>query len=615
MTKIDELVELSKRYCKENNYEEALYSLNSALVMDSSRADIFFEIGKVNFIIGNFTNSQKFLEKAIFVDTGYLYAYDLLIKIYNQNNDYNSLNVLFNKLLSFFQNKKYVDYIDLVFIMFSIGEYINKYENIIEIIKNNIKDINKCSDEQKQKFILLISNIYYKKGYTKKSLIYKYKYLSYDKTNIEIITDIIKDYIALNRIKKAYNLLKFYLMDKNFSIKEYKIWEQLIIILEKDKNIINKEDLKSFLEIIPTCFIKFRNILLNELEIIDNKFNLLSKPRTFVVTLTSSCNIRCIMCRAHRYPWQLPEKTKNELLELMPYLSSVVWLGGEVFLYKYFDELFDAACKNNVSQEIITNAMLLNEDIIIKLLKNDVNLAISVDGITKEVFEHIRVGASFEKLIENLELIKFYKKNLNSYKHYRMNSLIFRSNYKQIEDFVEFAHKYEFNNLFINGISSDFFSQENIFYYYKDDEAIDYLDSVRDKIRKKANDYGIELHNTIPTKEFLNLSKVAGRDNREQIKNLDWINKFDDNLSNCSGSKFCLVPWKKLMIDRDGYVRPDCFCREERPIGNILNNSLFDIWNSKQMMLYRKVCLSKNNLDNLCQIDCLDGRIEDAYRK
>ena len=93
------------------------------------------------------------------------------------------------------------------------------------------------------------------------------------------------------------------------------------------------------------------------------------------------------------------------------------------------------------------------------------------------------------------------------------------------------------------------------------------------------------------------------------------INKFDDNLSNCSGSKFCLVPWKKLMIDRDGYVRPDCFCREERPIGNILNNSLFDIWNSKQMMLYRKVCLSKNNLDNLCQIDCLDGRIEDAYRK
>jgi sulfatase maturation enzyme AslB (radical SAM superfamily) len=48
-------------------------------------------------------------------------------------------------------------------------------------------------------------------------------------------------------------------------------------------------------------------------------------------------------------------------LELIPFLHEIAWAGGEVFLYEDFYELFSCAKTNNVRQEIVTNAMLLDK--------------------------------------------------------------------------------------------------------------------------------------------------------------------------------------------------------------------------------------------------------------
>jgi hypothetical protein len=36
-------------------------------------------------------------------------------------------------------------------------------------------------------------------------------------------------------------------------------------------------------------------------------------------------------------------------------------------------------------------------------------ICISIDGVTKETYEKIRVGAKYEKLLENIRLINFYR--------------------------------------------------------------------------------------------------------------------------------------------------------------------------------------------------------------
>lgn len=618
MNKIDDLIEQAKDLFRKNMFSDSLNLFNKILELDNNRADVYFEVGKINFIINDFEQAKKYLEKAIDLDDKQIYAYDFLVKIYNQNNDFGSLEKIYNKLVLFFTKEKYDNNIDLVVIMFNVARYINKYEEVIKIVKENIKYIKKCSLQQKRELMLVLADLYYLNGKKRKSLIYKYKYLENNFEDTEIILSIVKEYIEIKKIKKAYEILKLSLSNEKNKY-NYDIWKHIVIIIEKiPEEKLTKEELSFLFKIIPDDFVKFKNVILNELEIIDNKTELLSKPRTMVVTLTSNCNIRCLMCKVHKYNWQLPDKTKNEIIKLMPYLESIVWLGGEVFLYKHFDELFEQACKNDVVQDIITNSMLLNEERIIKLLKNNVNLAISVDGVTKDVFEHIRVGASFDKLIENLELIKFYRNKFNSQNHYRMNSLILKSNYKQIEQFIDFAHKYGFNNLFIDCISTDLNSQENIFYYYRDDEAVKYINSVKQKIADKAKAYNIDFNNNIPSIEYLDYTKDDIKKVKEEIViGCDkWGENFDIPVHNKEiKEKYCFVPWKKLFVDKDGYIRPDCFCKNDRSIGNVFKDSLFDMWNSDKMKIYRSVNIYSHSIEKVCQIACLKGKIDNVYRK
>ena len=57
-----------------------------------------------------------------------------------------------------------------------------------------------------------------------------------------------------------------------------------------------------------------------------------------------------------------------------------------------------------LKQIVITNFLLLDEKIMKFIIKNKINLVISVDGATKDTYEQIRKGASFDKIISNLNI-------------------------------------------------------------------------------------------------------------------------------------------------------------------------------------------------------------------
>ena len=69
----------------------------------------------------------------------------------------------------------------------------------------------------------------------------------------------------------------------------------------------------------------------------------------------------------------------------------------------------------------------------------------------------------------------------------RLNVLIMRANCHQIEEFLDFAKKYEFTTLFFNSAGCDFMNlKENIFYYNRDPEVLARLTKIRDNVIKKA---------------------------------------------------------------------------------------------------------------------------------
>jgi len=356
---------------------------------------------------------------------------------------------------------------------------------------------------------------------------------------------------------------------------------------------------------------RFDNILLNESEIADRKIVLKSKVRRLYCAVTSCCNIKCIMCDIAKHKWELPESRIEEIIDLMPYLENVMWQGGEVFFYKYFEKLMDAADLNKVNQEIVTNGLLLNEKNINKLVDYNVDLGISIDGLSKEVYEYIRVGADFDKLISNIKLLKKIKLNNRTKKsHLRLNVLVMKKNIEEIEFFPEFAAEYGFTRLCVNPFGPDFVSQENIFHYNKSDKFKYKIMNIKEKLFEKCKYMNVELVDSLPNYTITNEFKF---DNKNE--NLTKENIIKDEINDCTKTLLlCHAPWRKLFIDSDGTIIPECLCNREYPIGNISKDRINEIWNNENMKLYRQKIID-NSSQIICKKDCIDGVIPSKILK
>ncbi len=376
------------------------------------------------------------------------------------------------------------------------------------------------------------------------------------------------------------------------------------------------EGANRFSNIIPKENLMLQNILLSEKEIAQKKIILCSKVRSLTFTLTNRCNLKCLMCNTRKKSWSLPDKTKQEIIKLLPYLERIMWQGGEAFLYDDFEELLDETAKFPIRQVLATNGLLINERMAEKLVGYNVELTFSIDGATKAVYEYIRPGANFEKVLQKVNLINTLRRKNNSKMSTRLNVLIMRANYHQIEDFVELAKEYKFNTLFFNSVGCDFKNfQENIFYYYHDPEILAYINKIRDRITKKAKELGVKLENWLPSTEFLQQALKENLQKDDESVNKKYSK--DRKESEAAGSPekiFCHAPWQRLYIDCGGGVRPDCLCLPEKPVGNLLENTLEEIWNNEKIKELRKKIVN-NDYQNFCNPDCVWGRVPERNLK
>jgi MoaA/NifB/PqqE/SkfB family radical SAM enzyme/Flp pilus assembly protein TadD len=330
--------------------------------------------------------------------------------------------------------------------------------------------------------------------------------------------------------------------------------------------------------------------ILNDIEIIQKKTVIKSKVKRLWVTLTSRCNIRCRTCGLWSSPWDIPRKTVDEVIALYPYLERLVWLGGEVFLCQYFDEMFEKALAfPHLQQQIITNGVILNQKWIERIMKANAELTISVDGVNKEVYEYIRNGSNFEKLIANIKLANQIKQKYFSKTPMRLNAVIMKSNYFQLEDFIDFAKEYGFCQVSLMALHFDQDPHENILYSHVDTKVLEYITNAIPKIRQKAKLYNIDLDILLPTLDSKNQEPQG---NEEQLPKAQPARE---------EVLHCKMPWKYMFICDKGttYLTGSC----AKPIGNIYENSLDEIWNSPQAQAYRENML-KNQFNDICRPEC-----------
>ena len=602
-------IEISKVYVTMSLYNDALKYLFLALDEQdcSNKGNIFFEIGKVYFFQNNFKKAIEYFNCSLDIinieSDIYIHLCFLLSKAYKKIKEYkksSSIICMLNKNHTFTEEEKSI-----------YKQNLNEYDRYPGQYEFN-GDYNE------------LVNVY-----------------------LNVLEGNPDDKQVLCFLAQTYNLLGLY--------------DKTIFLYKQNKDKVKDNKF-------------FNNKFLNEYEIASKQTILKSKPRNMMVVLSNKCNLTCIMCRAIQNKWEIPQERLKEIKDLFPYLERVLWQGGEILLLPYFKDLLKESLKYpNIKQAILTNFQLADDEIINLIVKNNIELRISIDGVEKNIYEKIRRGGSFQKLIDNINLLNDVREKNNTQMSLNLSIVVMRENYDKLVEFVDFAHKYNFNLITFNKIEyglndksteseKNFALEQDIFTYNSNDE-IKYLAFQVMLAKEKAKEYNIQIEfrfdvvkltqedikkfscekdtlfckeaennieiNSICQKEekitdISNISYEQGEtSNIENEKKEEDKNKFekiynnenaDKNLLNQNIKLLCHLPWNTLTFYYDGSVRPDCLCDINKIVGHLKDSTIEELWNNKQMQVYRKN-VAINNIDNWCSSNCIQGRVVESYLK
>ena len=139
-------------------------------------------------------------------------------------------------------------------------------------------------------------------------------------------------------------------------------------------------------------------------------------PRQVHAEIVHGCNLKCIMCpvprTADKVSLMAPE-TFSAVVEQLKGKIEVLVLhsDGEPLLSPHVTDFVRLATRNNIKTMLSTNCTLLNARRSRELINAGLgHIVLAVDGVTKKTYEQIRVGASFERVMDNVHTFFRLKK-------------------------------------------------------------------------------------------------------------------------------------------------------------------------------------------------------------
>ena len=122
------------------------------------------------------------------------------------------------------------------------------------------------------------------------------------------------------------------------------------------------------------------------------------------------CNLQCPMCLPYLAGSTVngqhmdPEDFEKIARAVFPFVDSFqLTISGEPLMSKGLDRMLALAEEYGVRTEYYTNGTLLNDRMISMIMPTLGQICISFDGATKDTFEFLRKGATFEHVLRNLE--------------------------------------------------------------------------------------------------------------------------------------------------------------------------------------------------------------------
>jgi len=325
----------------------------------------------------------------------------------------------------------------------------------------------------------------------------------------------------------------------------------------------------------------YKNALLNIEEMRQKKAVLESYPFKVYVEATQRCDLDCIICSKSRHKSRvdMPMGLFAEIeKELFPHASEVdFFIGGESTLAHNFHEMIRASQRYQFLPVLFTNAVHTKDETIKLLVELGFFVNISLEAVTKDLYEKIRRGAQFEKLLNNIDKFLYYKKRINNPRfHMRLACTCSPFNIDEAVNIVKFAKDREINDVFFNNCDRNVF--ERRFYLSTVAErayktlmaARDIADANKIRFSCQKRIGSIEIEKAHNWNDFsLDIDKYVPR----------YLEKYNPYNGNCPH------PWIQTLIRTDGTVM--ACCQGYLEMGTYEGGDFKKIWNNKRYQKLR----------------------------
>jgi len=297
------------------------------------------------------------------------------------------------------------------------------------------------------------------------------------------------------------------------------------------------------------------------------------------IETTTACYLKCIHCE-HTH-WKdksylnqhLSINTLEAVLDSVPNLHWLNLTGeGTSILNPDFNKMVMEVKRRGIYLDFSHDFARLPQETIECWVDNDVDrIYWSIDGCTKETYEKIRVGAKFEDTIANVKRLVEYKKK----RHSPLPEICFRFCF-----FKHNVHEVEYLPGFLASLVDDVKD-------YGDEPSINIVALLE---FKETRDWAREIPEII-VESTDRLSRGYGFTN--YWSHPTHVEQDKPPLDYCTF-------WSEPYVMITGHVVPDCAVMmsnsrpklEELAFGNIHEQSLKDIWNSKRYKEFRKMVVN-----------------------
>ena len=309
---------------------------------------------------------------------------------------------------------------------------------------------------------------------------------------------------------------------------------------------------QSFAKVSKRNFRRYLSFRLHQLFQRLNKY-----PNDIVVETASVCNLNCTICRSVKADLGRKKRFMSLALfkkivdDIAPICNTVgVSYCGEPLLNKDIFTMIRYASDKRMCVSMLTNGVLLNAEARKGLLDSSLNfMAISMDGASKHTYESIRIGASFETLVENIRLfVKERNDKRLPYPSIDLQMVVTQKNIHEVDAFEKLARDLGVERAYLKSLHID-----------RSKEDVDY-------VKNLEKDYFVN-STTLPTRYMVN------KHGHLELK--------DKGL--------CPLKVRTPVITTDGDVLPCCFdIFSEHVLGNVTNQRFLDIWNSGKYIDFRR---------------------------